>query len=120
VLVVGVRPGAVVFLGVDDELGDGVDGDLGRRSPGGVAAHAIGDQEELGLVSDEERVLVVLPLPAHVGQSDRFEIHRQRQLFLKRVNPFPLSLPSALPWRSSARVDCISMLSGSHFRASSR
>jgi hypothetical protein len=29
-----------------------------------VTAHAIGDQIQPGLISDEERILVVLPLPS--------------------------------------------------------
>ena len=69
-LVVGVRPGAVVFLRVEDELGDGVDGDARGDLARGVAAHAVGDEEQPGVVLDEERVLVVLPLAADVRETD--------------------------------------------------
>ncbi len=97
-LVVGVRPGAVVFLRVQDELGDGVDSDARRDLAGGVAAHAIGDEKEAGLLLHEERILVVLPLPADVRQSLCLDVH-EHQRFPKSENP-PFRLP---PWlRSSA------------------
>ena len=64
-----MRPGAVVFLRVEDELGDRIDGDARGDLAGGVAAHAVGHEIELRLVGHEERVLVVLPLLADVRQA---------------------------------------------------
>ena len=81
VLVVGMRPGAVVFLRMDDELGDGVDRDAGRDLAGGVAAHAVGNKEELRLVSDEERILVVLTLASDIGEAVSLHFHSHLALF---------------------------------------
>ena len=60
--------------GRGDELLDRVHGDLGRHFSGRVSAHAVGDDEET-FVSHvpRKRVLVVLALPADVGDTERFD-----------------------------------------------
>jgi hypothetical protein len=83
VLVVGVRPGAVVLFRVDDEFRDGFDGDAGGDLAGGVPAHPISDQKQLRLISDEERVLVVLALPSDVCEAVCLHVHSHSALFEK-------------------------------------
>ena len=83
VLVVCVRPGAVVLFRVDDELVDGIDGDARGDLAGGVAAHAVGDEEELRLIFNEEGVLVVLALPSYIGEAVCLHVHSHSALFEK-------------------------------------
>jgi hypothetical protein len=90
-LVIGVRPGAVVFLGVQDELGDRVDGDARGDLAGRVAAHAVRDEEELGLARDEKRILVVLPLAADVGETVCADFHSHQRFPKIEKPPFPAS-----------------------------
>ena len=62
-----------LLAGRGDELADRLDRDLGGDLACGVAAHAVGDDEEaLGRV-EGERILVVLALPPDVGQAERVD-----------------------------------------------
>ena len=75
-----VAPGLVVV----DELAllldlfvDGADGERARDLAGGVAAHAVGDDEERELLVDEEVVLVVVAHAAHVGCGEKANFSSQ-------------------------------------------
>ena len=68
-LVVGVRPGPVVFFHMQDEFGDRVDGDARCDLPCRVSTHAVSDEVKPGPVLDEERVLVMLPLPPDMSEA---------------------------------------------------
>ena len=52
---------------------DGLDGDARGGPAAGVAAHAVGDDEQAELLVDEEAVLVVVAPPADVGRAPGLE-----------------------------------------------
>ena len=60
---------------VVDRVADLVDGDRRRDLAGGVAAHAVGDQEQAELLVDEEVVLVVRTLPTDIGRRRERQLH---------------------------------------------
>jgi hypothetical protein len=67
-----------VAVGVD-RVADLVDRDRRGHLAGGVAAHAVGDQEQPQLLVDEEVVLVVGPLAPHVGGGREGQLHRRER-----------------------------------------
>ena len=65
------RPGDVFVGRRPEELGDGLGRDARRDVARAVAAHAVGDDEEVVLLEHDERVLVVLALEPDVAQPGR-------------------------------------------------
>ena len=79
VLVEAEGPGdLLVAAGQAHELVDGVDRDLGGDLARGVAAHAVGDHEQVLLGVHEEAVLVALALPPDVGDGLVGDLHGER------------------------------------------
>jgi hypothetical protein len=63
-----VRPGGLgILAGALEEVANDGDGELAGDLAGSVAAHAVGDDVEVLVLHDGERILVLRALHAHVG-----------------------------------------------------
>jgi len=71
-----VGPGRLVVLGADVELLEHLGRHLRRNLAGGVAAHAVGDQEQLLVFDEREVVLVVVALHPDVGLRGVADAHQ--------------------------------------------
>jgi hypothetical protein len=71
-----VGPGdLVVFAGGAEELGEGLDRHLAGDFARGMAAHAIGDDEQVFFPEQPQAVLVVRPLHPNVGTAGGGQLH---------------------------------------------